>query len=237
MRWPGLRHFGLFAVGLLVVLAGFSISWQTGRVKLGYAENILKGVTPKDKEGTSPPAPRSSLPPPPLSLAELREAAQEALRTCSACSPHRSTWLGWEAEEAAVVPSIMHVVRYGSRPLTFTVSSSTPFPPLQEAVCLKSFLQKQKPQKFYLHTNIVDLSQFGEFWTELYKGVSRNKAERFSLLDPELNLRERMRLVMARDPSEMAILGTPPPHTIFPGKTHASASSSSLYWSLHVLSK
>ena len=84
---------------------------------------------------------------------------------------------------------------------------------------------------------VRDLSQFGEFWAELYKGGSRNKDVRFPLLDPELNLRERMRLVMARDPSEMAILGTKPPHTTFSGKTHVSAASSTLYWSLHVLSK
>ena len=128
MRWPGLRHFGVFSVGLLVVLAGFSISWHTGRVRLGYAGNMLKHVTPKEQGVHSPPAPHSSLPPPPLSLAELRGAAEEALRTCSACSPHRSTWLGGEEEEGeeVVVPSILHVVRYGSRPLSFTVSSSTP---------------------------------------------------------------------------------------------------------------
>jgi hypothetical protein len=40
----------------------------------------------------------------------------------------------------------------------------------QEAVCIRAFLTQQKPDKFYLHSNLVDLSHFGEYWDQLYKG-------------------------------------------------------------------
>ena len=40
----------------------------------------------------------------------------------------------------------------------------------QEAVCIKAFLVHQRPEKFYLHSNIVDLTRYGEHWQELYKG-------------------------------------------------------------------
>ena len=41
---------------------------------------------------------------------------------------------------------------------------------LQEAVCIKAFLVNQRPEKFYLHSNIVDLTRYGEHWQELYNG-------------------------------------------------------------------
>jgi hypothetical protein len=75
------------------------------------------------------------------------------------------------------------VVRYGNKPLSFT-----------EAVCLKAFLQLQRPDKFYLHSQSVDLSSLGKYWKQLYA-------------EPGLGLAERLRVKMARDPSELAILG------------------------------
>ena len=63
-----------------------------------------------------------------------------------------------------VVPNILHIVRYGDTPVTFV-----------EAVCIKSYLIHQNPDKLYLHTNLarpglVNLKNYGPNWVTLYKG-------------------------------------------------------------------
>ena len=73
------------------------------------------------------------------------------------------------------LPNVLHVVRYGAAPMTFMVrypscQCSTFYIFLQEAVCIKAWLVHQKPNKFYLHSNIVDLTRYGEHWQQLYKG-------------------------------------------------------------------
>ena len=99
--------------------------------------------------------------------------------------PHRSTWLEREDVSSSsedVVPNILHVVRYGAAPMSFMVSfcnvaqnqtvpsSICYFTFLQEAVCIKAFLVHQRPEKFYLHSNIVDLTRYGEHWQQVYNG-------------------------------------------------------------------
>ena len=95
---------------------------------------------------------------------------------------HRSTWLRGpdvfsSSETSSEIPNILHVVRYGADPMSFMVRSKylkksfhSLFSLFQEAVCIKAFLVQQNPEKFYLHSNIVDLTQYGEHWIKLYKG-------------------------------------------------------------------
>ena len=83
--------------------------------------------------------------------------------------------MGKDASAKSVVPNILHVVRYGAAPMTFMVKKwsrikhktvpiilSFVYTFSQEAVCIKAFLVHQKPEKFYLHSNIVDLTRYGE---------------------------------------------------------------------------
>lgn len=152
------------------------------------------------------PLPIASFPPVrPLSRQELVLEAGKALTSCTPCAlapKQRTSWwesLGQEYE----VPNILHLVRYGNKKMTFT-----------EAVCLKSFLMQQKPDKFYLHSNLVDLSGMGKYWDRLYK-------------DEGLNLREKLRVFMSKDPSELEILG----------RTSVSRDVAKNYWKFHVLRK
>ena len=80
---------------------------------------------------------------------------------------------GKDASENSGVPNILHVVRYGAAPMTFMVSKCSTIKhktvPIilldflhffQEAVCIKAFLVHQRPDKVYLHSNIVDLTRY-----------------------------------------------------------------------------
>ena len=95
MRWPGNRHLVFFSLGFLLVLALLNLSSLEF-----YNQGQGPGVEPEngrdeyleeeDSEGGSPvistvrPS-QSQI----VTLAELRDAAVEALRSCSACTPHR----------------------------------------------------------------------------------------------------------------------------------------------------
>jgi len=132
-------------------------------------------------------------------LADLKQEALSSLSSCSCVPHHRSTWL----ERGVIVPNILHLVRYGDTPLSYV-----------ECVSIKSALLHMNPDKLYLHTNLVDLSNYGQYWNTLYS-------------DRTLNLNERLRVFMARDPGEMNILG----------KTVVSPHTASVYWKFHVLNK
>ena len=97
---------------------------------------------------------------PSLTLAQLKQEAISALKSCSCLSPHRSSWLdSMMKKKDMVVPNILHIVRYGDTPVSFV-----------EAACIKSYLIHQNPSKLYLHTNLVDLTHFGTYWDTLYQG-------------------------------------------------------------------
>ena len=151
MRWPGNRHLAFFSLGFLLVLAILNLSpmdfyiYNQGH---GPAEVAVKEEESEGGSGggapTTSPSKREV-----LTLVELRDAAVEALRSCSACAPHRwplsfsnthkskrsqfgkknfphrSTWLEREDGSSSsedVVPNILHVVRYGAAPMSFMVS-------------------------------------------------------------------------------------------------------------------
>jgi len=153
---------------------------------------------PKDKSVFIPPTTR-----PPLTLSELKKEAISALKSCSCLPPNRSNWLeGWMTK-TMVVPNILHIVRYGDNPISFV-----------EAACIKSYLLHQNPSKLYLHSNLVDLSHLGQYWDKLYH-------------EKNLNLNEKLRVVMSRDPDEMNILG----------QSSVTPFTASLYSKFHVLNK
>ena len=151
VRWPGNRHLAFFSLGFLLVLAILNLApldfyiYNQGQ---GPAEAAVKEEhLVKEDEGGS--GGRSTVSPrekEKLTLVQLRDAAVEALRSCSACAPHRwltfliqcqyshkfvkknlpqrNTWLEREntSTDDDVVPNILHVVRYGGAPMTFMVS-------------------------------------------------------------------------------------------------------------------
>ena len=97
LRWPGNRHLVFFSLGFLLVLAILNLSsFDFYNQRQGPAE-----VTEKEKEeylkeeigeggsviSTVSPSDGQKIQ---LTLVELRDAAVEALRSCSACAPHRS---------------------------------------------------------------------------------------------------------------------------------------------------
>ena len=95
MRWPGNRHLVFFSLGFLLVLALLNLSsLEFYNQSQGPAEVPENGkdeyLEEKDSEGGSPvistarPSQTQI-----VTLAELRDAAAEALRSCSACAPHR----------------------------------------------------------------------------------------------------------------------------------------------------
>ena len=115
-----------------------------------------KGEHSEPSEDYSPPAKQTQAP---QTLADLKREAISALESCSCLSHHRSSWLGGMLRKTMVVPNILHIVRYGDTPVTFV-----------EAVCIKSYLIHQNPDKLYLHTNLVDLTNYGQNWDTLYQG-------------------------------------------------------------------
>ena len=133
-------------------------------------------------------------------------------------SHHRSSWLGGMMMKKMVVPNILHIVRYGDTPVSFV-----------EAVCIKSYLLHQNPDKLYLHSNLVDLSHYGPNWDSLYKGNILHSFLRLliPITDETLHLDKKLRVFMSRDPVEMNILG----------KTAVTPYIASLYWQFHVLNK
>ena len=91
MRWPGNQHLAFFSLGFLLVLAILNLSpldfyiYDQGH---GPAEVAVKEEESEGGSGggapTTSPSKREM-----LTLLELRDAAVEALRSCSACAPHR----------------------------------------------------------------------------------------------------------------------------------------------------
>ena len=62
-------------------------------------------------------------------------------------------------------------------------------------LCLQASLLAAPEAALLLHTNIVDLSSLGPHWRQLYS-------------QPGLRLTARLRVTMARDPTELNILGS-----------------------------
>ena len=155
MRWPGNRHLAFFSLGFLLVLAILNLSpldfyiYNQGHspAEVAVKEDYLEEESEGGSGGGVPTASPSKREV--LTLVELRDAAVEALRSCSACaphrwplslsnthkskisqfvkknSPHRNTWLEREDVSSSsddVVPNILHVVRYGAAPMSFMVS-------------------------------------------------------------------------------------------------------------------
>ena len=125
--------------------------------------SIIKHTNKEEKGQPSQPSEDHSPPPKqthaPQTLVDLKREAISALESCSCLSHHRSSWLGGMLTKTMVVPNILHIVRYGDTPVTFV-----------EAVCIKSYLIHQNPDKLYLHTNLVDLTNYGPNWETLYQG-------------------------------------------------------------------
>ena len=96
LRWPGNRHLVFFSLGFLLVLAILNLSsFDFYNQRQGPAEVNGKGKEEYLKEDTGEgdsvistvsPSEGQKI----LTLVELRNAAVEALRSCSACAPHRS---------------------------------------------------------------------------------------------------------------------------------------------------
>ena len=97
MRWPGNRHLAFFSLGFLLVLAILNLSpldfyiYNQGHspAEVAVKEDYLEEESEGGSGGGVPTASPSKREV--LTLVELRDAAVEALRSCSACAPHR--WL------------------------------------------------------------------------------------------------------------------------------------------------
>ena len=109
--------------------------------------------------------------------------------------------------------------RYGSNPISLT-----------EAICIKSALIQQNPEKLYFHTDIVSLSIYGQYWKALVNGCNIYKVfDIFShqVSDTSLQLSKKLRVFMAKETQELNIFG----------KQGVNAKSASIYWKFHVLYK
>jgi hypothetical protein len=150
-------HLFFFTCSLMGVVMVIVLTKDTD------TQDILKHSNDKEKEDPGQPSEESSLSPPPTyppqTLAQLKQEAISALQSCSCLSPYRSTWLAGMMTKTMVVPNILHIVRYGDTPVSFV-----------EAVCIKSYLIHQNPSKLYLHTNLVDLTNYGTHWDTIYQG-------------------------------------------------------------------
>ena len=96
VRWPGNRHLAFFSLGFLLVLAILNLApldFYIYNQGPGPAEAAVKeeylGEQSEGVSGGKPTASPSEKEK--LTLVQLRDAAIEALRSCSACAPHR--WL------------------------------------------------------------------------------------------------------------------------------------------------
>ena len=106
--------------------------------------------------------------------------------------PGRPNYLGADESPSPnplpLVPNILHLVRYNLQPLNFTVGLHPTLPSCpQEAICLKAFLLHQRPAKLYLHSNLVDLTQFGPYWAQLYAGSPFNSKGPHIACDSKFN--------------------------------------------------
>ena len=151
------RHLQLylfyFACGLMFLSVVLVISRDTD-------SEIIKHLDKETKDGSEQNEVNSTKPKQIKSkfletLADLKQEALSSLSSCSCVPHHRSTWL----ERGVIVPNILHLVRYGDTPLSYV-----------ECVSIKSALLHMNPDKLYLHTNLVDLSNYGQYWNTLYSG-------------------------------------------------------------------
>jgi len=190
-----------FACGLMFLSVVLVISKDSDNEIIKHLDKEAKESSEQKKVTSTPPKQKKV-----KALDTLEDLKQEAISSLSSCScvpHHRSTWLAGVGGGGVIVPNILHIVRYGDTPLSYV-----------ECVSIKSVLLHMNPDKLYLHTNLVDLSNYGQYWNRLYS-------------DKTLNLDERLRVFMARDPGEMNILG----------KTVVSPHTASVYWKFHVLNK
>ena len=93
LRLPGNGHLAFFSLGFLLVLALLNFSslefYNQGQGPTEEPENGRdEYFEEEDSEGGSSVI-LTARPSQIVTLAELRDAAAEALRSCSACAPHR----------------------------------------------------------------------------------------------------------------------------------------------------
>ena len=146
-------HLLFFLCSLLSAAIVIYMSLDDGNLDHEIIENDKKKV---NKEVITKPNDQPATTAKPRTLKDLKRDARAALDSCSCQTHHRSSWLKDLTSRHLVVPNILHVVRYGDTPVS-----------LVEAICIKSYLMQQNPDRFYLHTNMVDLSNYGEHWKQL----------------------------------------------------------------------
>ena len=92
--WSGNRHLAFFSLGFFLVLVLFNRSSLNDIIKpqgpTTATVNENEELPDGEKSETSQITTTAQSDAQHLTLAELREAAIEALRSCSMCAPHRS---------------------------------------------------------------------------------------------------------------------------------------------------
>ena len=150
-----------FACGLMFLSVVLVISKDSDNEIIKHLDKEAKESSEQKKVTSTPPKQKKV-----KALDTLEDLKQEAISSLSSCScvpHHRSTWLAGVGGGGVIVPNILHIVRYGDTPLSYV-----------ECVSIKSVLLHMNPDKLYLHTNLVDLSNYGQYWNRLYSGNKNN---------------------------------------------------------------
>ena len=150
-----------FACALMFLSLVLVISKDSDNEIIKHLDKEAKESSEQKKVTSTPPKQKKV-----KALDTLEDLKQEAISSLSSCScvpHHRSTWLAGVGGGGVIVPNILHIVRYGDTPLSYV-----------ECVSIKSVLLHMNPDKLYLHTNLVDLSNYGQYWNRLYSGNKNN---------------------------------------------------------------